>query len=917
MNRLGNSAALRYTCLQGSARVAATLRACGVLSSGQRLEDYMQKTKMAGPDETVFDVFSRSTRWLAKAGEKFYGPSQVSFFHNLFLTHVSNFELILGSPMLTNAGRREGKSVSACSIPPVSFSKMSREQIAKMVGEYHSRGMGTGFSLDELADPVSMVFYLNEIAIREVQQGKIERSCGNMGVLSIDHPKVLDFIRLKTANPEIREWKFNISVNLTDAFIHAWTNKLPFYSIDGTRVDPEVLMRYVAESAHASGDPGIIFMDRINQHNRVPQAGQYKTVVPCGETSLFDGEVCQFGYVNLARFVANGEVNREGLKDAVHTMVVLLDNAVEANIASMPNEQSACLISSLRRIGVGVCGFAEVLQALGLPYDSQQGRDLAANIMSLINFESKRASILLAADRGPFPLFNALGTKKELFISPFKAHPTSFVTEDDWDDLERQFNALSIRNLATTILPPSGRSSLLAGVTASIEPPFKLVADGAFEKALEMSGAKYGYTACLKEVLEHVKATGSVQETDLPVRVKEVFKCALEIAPRDHILMTGEFQKHTDEGISKTVNVPYSAKVQDVMEIYRACYDVGLKGMTVYRDGSRTLQPKSLNTAKESMTIDTLYGPIRVSKKIAELLVSPELTRLKGIHQNGCAYLVDPRQSASRYDHSVGALALAQLLGADESQQIAALLHDISHTAFSHVIDLVFENKKQNFHDLKRQAFLSSSGFIEKFGLTEKELACETIPLVKGKRLNVDRLDYCIRDLLAVGRIGQPEYASIVHNLIVNKDGEIVCKDIDTARLIFTKLIEVNQEVYFDPQVEVASITLASIIKKMLQDGMLTESDLFETDAHIIQKIEASRFKEAFSSIGANMRYSTAKHSASMPTVLRKLRYVDPEIHGLEGTLTDHCATSRNRLAEYLKTDTKLYYYIPLLENHI
>ncbi len=908
----------RAVCQSRSATVTQTLRRSGILNQGQELIDFLRINKMADHDETLFGVFSRATQHLAQAGVRFYGTPQVERHRQAFLHQVVTSQVILGSPMLTNAGRRDGKSISACSIPPLRLSKMSREQIAKMVGDYHTRGMGTGFCFDDLADPVSMVIFLNDMAVKEVQQGKIERSCSNMGMLSVDHPRVLDFIRIKKENPTIREWKFNISVNMTNAFMSAWENKTLFTLKDGTQVEPEYLMYEIAKNAHATGDPGVIFMDRMNQLNRVPQLGTLEAVVPCGEVSMFDGEVCQFAYLNLPRFVKNKTIDQEALKTAVRTIVTLLDNAVEANIDTMPTEESRKMVSSIRRIGVGVCGFSEMLHALGLPYDSQEGRDLALDVMSLINFESKNASITLAEDRGPFPYFHTEGTRKELFIQPFSRHPSSFVTGDDWEWLEARFQKLGIRNISTTILPPSGRSSLLGGVTGSIEPPFRLVADQAFKDALQRECEKHGYSGNFKSIYEHVEQTGSVQETDLPSEVKEVFKCALELTPHAHMKMTSVFQRHVDEGISKTINLPSSATIQDVEHVFGTCFQYGLKGMTIYRDGSRTLQPKSLNTKKESAMIQTLYGPIQVSTKIAGLLETPLVRRLKGIRQNGVAYLIDPRQSTSRYDHSLGVLSLAQLLGASESEQIAALLHDISHAAFSHLADLVFAHKMQDFHEVVRERFLDSEDAkktCDSFGLSIKELNCHDLPLVKGKRLNVDRLDYCIRDLLAVGRIFQPEYAAIVHNLVVDESGEIRCKDLDTARLIFRKFIEVNKEVYFDPKVEAASLAVTVVLQRMLKNGMLSEGDFFKTDDHLLEKIAHSPYKGVLEQVGPNMPFSVSQTPTKLPPVIRKLRYIDPILVGLEGPLTHHCPDSKEFLEEYLKTNTTLHYHIPMVEH--
>lgn len=914
--------ALRHSCYLRSTSIARSLIESGVLRHGQRLEDYLQRNKMADRSESVFDVFSRATHYLAAAGRPYYGDAGVSAAEMRFLEQVASFQVILGSPMLTNGGRRDGKGGAACSIPPVRFKEMSKIQIAKMVGEYHTRGMGTGFCFDDLEDPCEMVKFLNDFAVKEVQQGKIERSCSNMGVLSIDHPRVLEFIRIKKQNPDIREWKFNISVNMTNAFMAAWESKTPFRLKDGTGVDPDDLMREIAENAHATGDPGVLFMDRINELNRLPQQGVLQTVVPCGEVSMFDGEVCQFAYLNLSRFVENQELQIERLKEAVHTTVLLLDNTVEANIASMPTQESAHAISSIRRIGVGVCGFSEMLQQVGVAYDSTEGRAFGHSVMSLINFESKRASIELAEKRGPFPAFLTPGTRKDLFLKRFRQYPTDLVTASDWDALAVQFQKLGIRNVATTIVPPSGRSSLLGGVTGAIEPPFSLVADDAFTQRLYDACERYGYSGNLEKVVQHVRETGSVQDTDLHPEVKKLFQCALEVSPEGHLQMTAAVQLHVDEGISKTINLPYDATVKDVEKIFNSCFKSGLKGMTVYRDGSRTLQPKCLNTKKDASnttmtTVRTLYGPIKVTPKIAQLLESPLVRRLDAIRQNGVAYLIDPRQSTTRYEHSIGVMSLAQLLGADEAGQIAALLHDISHTAFSHLADLVFTHKMQDYHEVMRERFLLSDLAQETLvalGLNENELSSHQVALIKGAGVNADRLDYCIRDLLATNRIFQPEYAAIVHNLVIDSTGAIRCKDLDTARLLFRKFIEVNKEVYFDERVEAASLAMAVILQRMLKDDLLTDEDFFRTDEYLLQKIAQGPYKEAFSHVGPNMKFSRSKLPTNLPPVVRKLRSLDPIVVGLDGGLTNHCPDSHELLKDYLQSETTIYYNIPLVD---
>ena len=577
-------------CIAKTHQIEETLRAAKILSGTKGLKDFMQAQKLASPQEEVWDVFNRATLFLAQSGAKFYGNEQIDGYRNRFLTHVSKFEIILGCPILMNSGRKDReKSISACSIPPICLSKMSLSEVVSVVGDYHTRGMGTGFCLDDTDDPAAMVKHLNGVAVSEVERGLVERPVGNMGVLSIHHPKVVSFIRVKTDNPQIKEWKFNLSINVTQSFIDAWIKDEPFTLWDGQRIDPKILLQEIAENAHQTGDPGVVFMDRINAHNRIPQAGQYKTVVPCGEVSLFEGEVCQFAYLNLPSFLKGDVLDKEALREAVHSAVIMLDNAAEANIDRMPNEQSKKVIASVRRVGIGVCGFAELIQQMGLPYDSQEARIFAMNLMSLINFESKWASCLLAKERGPFPLFEHPKTQKDLFIKPFKKYPTEFVTVEDWERLERLFSAHKIRNLATTILPPTGTSSILGGVTGSIEPQFRLVADASFKKLVEKHSPKYA-----PALLKMAQESGNIAKSRAPSFVKKLFQTAVEIAPENHVLMTAAFQRQVDEGISKTVNLPHSASVKNVIEVFLLAHELGLKGMTIYRDGCREQQPKEL-----------------------------------------------------------------------------------------------------------------------------------------------------------------------------------------------------------------------------------------------------------------------------------------------------------------------------------
>ena len=921
MSKLLPISTLKVICENYSARTKNSLNLLGFLSKEKKLENFLQTNKMADQNETVFDVFQRATKFIAEAGVKFRGTKQAQNDYHCFLQHVSKFEIILGSPILTNAGRRTNKSISACSIPPIHLSKMTKDNIAKMINNYHTRGMGTGFSLDDVNDPVEMVTYLNQIAILEIQQGKIERSVGNMGVLSINHPKIIEFISIKKNHPEIKEWKFNLSVNLTTNFIDSLSKNIPFEFSNGKFVDPKELMHILADSAHKTGDPGLIFMDRINKLNRVPQMGIYKTVVPCGEVSLFDGEVCQFSYLNLISFIEDGKINKENLKETIYNSILLLDNVVEANIESMPTEQSKKIISSLRRIGIGICGFAELLQSLHIPYDSEEARKLAANLMSFINYHSKLASVFLAKERGAFDAFDNVLTRKELFIDPFSNLETDYVSKREWQQLKMLFDSYKIRNLSTTILPPSGRSSILAGVTGSIEPPFKLIANDFLKETVKKIYEKTGSALPSEVDFETIKKTGSAKNTFWLDAVKDVFKTAVEISPKDHILMTATFQKYIDEGISKTVNLPNNYTVKQVEEIFIMAHELNLKGITIYRDGCREFQPKELGSSKDEKTMtitinDHIYGIFQISEKINKLLNSPMLQRLKKIHQNGVAYLIHPSQSTTRYEHSVGVMLLTKFLGGNEEDQIKALLHDVSHTTFSHLIDQVYMNQNQNYHEVIKETFLSSKSILtslKEIDISINDLSMTNDTIFKGIGLNADRIDYCLRDLKAMNRIFQPEYSAILNNLIIDDSKKIHCTDLKSAKFIFNKFIEVNQEIYFDSKVEVAQIVMKFILNNMIKKGLLLEKDFLSTDEEILRKIIDSEYKSYFLAISSELEFKLS-HSPTKHFVTRKLRFIDPTIIGKSGKLTDYCKISKNKLESYLKTPTIIYYNIPLLE---
>ncbi len=574
--------------------ISTYLREHGIIKPTETYRDFLIKAKIISETETPDTMFQRVASTLAKGGENFYGSSQIPHYQGIFLDMISRQKIILSTPLYTNAGRHLDKPLSACAVPPVNLANMSLDVLAKMVSSYHVKGMGTGFNFDESADPIATLLMLNKLAHAEVTENKIERPVGNMGIISVDHPQALDFVKAKN-NPDVPSWKFNISINLTSGFFQALHKQELYKTPDGRMIDPDAFLQDIAKQAGATGDPGVVFMHKHEEHNKVPHLGHYVSTAPCGEIPLLSGEVCHFGYLNLNAFVCEGKMDYASLKESIHYLVLMLDNAIEVSIQSTLMPESIHLTQKIRKIGIGVCGFADMLVSMGLQYDSEEARSLAENIISFINFESKKASVELAKHRQPFPAYHDEHTRRDLIVGRYLNQSTQTVSTDDWHELQEMINQHGIRNLSTVILPPVGRSSLLGGVTASIEPIFKLALDPNLEKALESSCERHGYVGDFDKIRQIIRDTGSVQKTDLPAAVKDVFLTAIELSSQAHLSMTHVFQRFTDEAISKTVNLPQTATIDDITGIYRAAYTSELKGITIYVDQSRTYQPKKLS----------------------------------------------------------------------------------------------------------------------------------------------------------------------------------------------------------------------------------------------------------------------------------------------------------------------------------
>lgn len=555
------------------------------------LTTFLRKGKIIDDNESVehmnqrvFSALARESRKYEREPEK----NRADFWKTLFMQK----KMVPCTSILTNAGRYQEKPLTACSVPPVD-NLGRKKQLEKIVSEYHAQGMGTGFNFDTSEDPESELLFLNSYAEKEFAQNKLERPVGNMGILSISHPRVKRFLSLKTGAGKHKNWKFNISINTSDEFMRAVKKGGCFQLDNGRYVNAEDLFNEITYSAHECGDPGLVFLHRFEEHNVTPHLGKYISLAPCGEVPLASGETCQFSYINLNAYAQKGGIDYDSLRSTVHEMVVLLDNALDVSIKNFGNMLSRRIALQKRKIGIGVCGFSDLLFSLGLPYGCDESLRLAEDIISFINFESKKASLGLARKRGPFPAFNESGTRREIIVGRYLGKSTSTVSSRDWEQLYNDVMRHGIRHVSTIALPPTGRSSFIIGASPSIEPCFRVKLSKKVQKQISHYAGMEGYKGDMKAQMAVIRDTGSLQGTDLPEKVKEIYKTCIELAPERHIEVVSAFQHYTDDAISKTVNLPSRASVDQVGAVYMMAYDYGMKGVTVFRDNCKD-QPRRL-----------------------------------------------------------------------------------------------------------------------------------------------------------------------------------------------------------------------------------------------------------------------------------------------------------------------------------
>ncbi len=554
----------------------------------------LKEGRILKPGESPAEMIDRVVGAIASAENRFLTKEQdIRIFAQELTDLLDRKKIVFSTPVLTNAGSNNGKPLSACTVPSINLREDLRK-IKKMVDTYHQEGLGTGFNFDELDDPLPMLYFLNEVAVEGAASGQEDRPVGNMGLLSVSHPKIKEFICAKI-NSDVT-WKFNISVNISDEFMLAYRKGGKYRLTNGQEFYSKEVFDLIAAASFLSGDPGLIFMEKLNLDNPVPHLGGYQSVAPCAEVGLTPGESCQFGYLNLNKFFDHsGNFNQADLMRTVRILTRALDNALEINIQNFQIKTSAEITKAKRKIGIGVCGVADLLARLKIGYDTAVGRRLIRDLVILINYISKDESFNLARTRGSFEAFpGSLYNSQPGFIGrKYGQLDSEYVRSIDWLNLENKIKSTGhLRNCSTISLPPTGRSGLIIDASTGIEPFFNLFINGSLHPELlsDLRKMKLPFGRIEKAIVK----SGGCQNLGLPLNISEIYKTATEIHPQDQLRMVAEIQKGVDESISKTINLSHQTSIDELKNILVDAYSAGLKGITVYISDRRQGQPIKL-----------------------------------------------------------------------------------------------------------------------------------------------------------------------------------------------------------------------------------------------------------------------------------------------------------------------------------
>ncbi|MFW9847691.1 MAG: adenosylcobalamin-dependent ribonucleoside-diphosphate reductase [Candidatus Thorarchaeota archaeon] len=545
------------------------------------LKRYLLKDADGNPIETPSTLFQRVSSAVASVESRYAESADEEEYANLFYSMMTQLEFLPNSPTLFNAGTPLGQC-SACFVLPIDDDMDSIFTSLKHMAMVQKSGGGTGFSFSRLRPAGAMVgttggvasgpvsfMRIYDTATDIIKQGGRRRGA-NMAILRCDHPDIMDFIACKADKRSFRN--FNISVAITDDFMRAMKEdaEIDLVAPQNGEVTNQLRARAIFDAivrnAHSSGDPGLIFIDRINQQH--PLSGMdIESTNPCGEQPLLPYESCVLGSINLSRMVEDGKVKWERLEEVVRLAVRFLDNIIDLN--AYPVKEIEATTKANRKIGLGIMGFAEMLIELGIPYDSEEGLKKADEVMLFIRQKAERASSELAKIRGNFENFAHLKNR------------------NTWK-----------RNATLITVAPTGSISLIAQTTSGIEPLFAITHRRVLAEGIELTEVNNLFRKIAEEqgfwnetVEREISKTGSVQHIEsIPDDTKRIFKIAHEIDPEWHVKMQAAFQKHTDNAVSKTVNLPSDATTKDVEKIYFLANELGLKGITVFRDGCLNVQ---------------------------------------------------------------------------------------------------------------------------------------------------------------------------------------------------------------------------------------------------------------------------------------------------------------------------------------
>lgn len=550
---------------------------------------YLAKNGTGNPLETPTRMFRRVADNIAGA-EALYPEGKIPARQaaDQFCSLMSRLEFLPNSPTLMNAGR-ELQQLAACFVLPVDDSLESIFEAVKQQALIHQSGGGTGFSFSRLrpkhdrvsstsgiaSGPVSFMRVFN-VATEVIKQGGTRRGA-NMGILRVDHPDILEFIDVKRNPSELTN--FNISVGITEAFMHALEQSKDYPLVNprtGRSVArlkaAEVFDRLVA-AAWDSGEPGVVFLDTINIHNPTPHIGPIEATNPCGEQPLLPYESCTLGSINLAQFVVGTgtktRIDFDRLAGIIPTAVRFLDNVIETN--HYPLREIEAITKGNRKIGLGIMGFADLLIKLGIPYDTEAALTTGERVMRFIQEQARAASAELARERGVFPNFKGSRLESE-------GH--------------------RLRNATVTTVAPTGTLSIIADCSPGIEPLYgvsfvRTVMEDVRLTALHPVFVQRAREASIysQRLVKRVAANESIQDlTDIPDALRRLFVTAHDVSPEQHVRMQAAFQKYSDSGVSKTINLPTTATKGDVASALRLAYRLGCKGITVFRTRSRDRQ---------------------------------------------------------------------------------------------------------------------------------------------------------------------------------------------------------------------------------------------------------------------------------------------------------------------------------------